>query len=70
MMRMFNTHPQALHEFRRRTAEDKGNAQSIMTYAYKCRECGAEMQKPGGRKKHASGNGWICPGCVATGASA
>lgn len=70
-MSVFNTPPQALHEFRRRAAEDQGdNAQSIMTYAYKCRKCGAEMQKPGWRKKHASERGWICPWGVATGASA
>jgi hypothetical protein len=67
-MRMFNTHPQALHEFRRRTAEYQGNAQSIMTYAYKCRKCGAEMRKARRAQKHASGRGWVCPQCVATGA--
>ena len=64
-MSMFNTHPIALHEFRARTAADQGRTQGIMTYSYKCRRCGAEMRKTVGRKKHASGNGWICPGCVA-----
>lgn len=64
-MRIFNTHPQAIYEFRRRTADYQGKAQSVTTYAYKCRKCGAEMKKTGGRKKHASGRGWICPGCVA-----
>lgn len=64
------THHRALDEFRRRTASDKGNAQSIMTYAYNCRKCGEKRGKPGGRRKHASGRGWVCPQCVAAGAGA
>jgi len=66
-MGLFISHPRLLEEYRRRTAEYQGNAKRIMSYAYKCRKCGAEMQRTGGRKKHESGRGWICPGCVATG---
>ena len=63
-MSLFNAHPRALLEFRARTDADQGRALGLMTYGYKCRRCGAEMRKTGGRKKHASGQGWICPGCV------
>ena len=63
-MRIFNTHHQAIDEFRRRTAADQGKEQSVMTYAYKCKKCGAEMRMPAGRKKYEFG-GWICPGCAA-----
>lgn len=59
-MSLFNTHPTAIAEFRKRT----GNATTVTTYAYKCKKCGAEMRMPAGRKKYEFG-GWICPGCAA-----
>jgi len=63
-MGIFNAHPEALHEFRRRTDRDAATTQAVMSYAYKCKKCGEEMRMPAGRKKYEFG-GWICPGCAA-----
>jgi len=48
----------------RRTERDAATTQAVMSCAYKCKKCGAEMRMPAGRKKYEFG-GWICPGCAA-----